>query len=98
MAINTKNAITAYADIPSDAADAVTLVAENGNRVGLIIFNDSSAILYLLIGGTATTANFSFKLAAGAMYEMPYEYFTVKVTGIWASENGSAKVTEIRDN
>lgn len=100
--INTNNAISTFTIVAS-STDPTVLVAENGNRVGLYIYNNSSAILKVLIGSlpedaTMTSADFSFALAAGASYEMPLGYTTLKFTGIWASENGSANVTEIRDN
>lgn len=98
MAINNNNAIAEFNSIDSDTL-AVTLVAEHGNRVGLQIFNDSSANnLLVLWGGDATTSNFSFKIAKGALYEMPLSYTSVSATGIWDGDgSGSAKVTEIRD-
>ena len=93
-AINLNSSDTTYTSVASSAT-VVDIVAENGNRVGLMIFNDSTAVLYLRIDGAATTSDYTIKLAAGAFYEMPRGYFTDKVTGIWAAENGSAKITEI---
>ena len=93
-AINLNNSDTVYATVTSSAS-VQTLIAENGNRVGLYIHNASTAILYIKVDGDATTSNYTAKLEAGALYEMPRNYFTDQVTGIWASANGQANVTEI---
>lgn len=90
------NATTIFTSIDADNSEAQVLAAESGKRVGLIIFNGSSNNLFCLIDGDATTSNYSFKLAANTYYEMPKEYFTDKVTGIWDGTNGAAKVTEIK--
>ncbi len=95
--INTKNAVTTFNSIAASTTVA-TLAAENGRRVGLLIHNAAATSLYVLIDGDATTSNFTFIIAAGGFYEMPYEYFTDKVTGILGSGTGDVKVTEISDN
>jgi len=94
--ININSAITEYSKVASNAAEAVTLIAEHGGRLGLMIYNGSTAILYCRIDGNATTSDYSFAIPANSLYEMPQGYFTDKVTGIWASENGSAFITQIR--
>lgn len=99
--INTKNAISVYSNVPA-ATSATLLAAENGNRVGLYIYNNSSAALKVLIGSlpedaTMTSSEFSFIIAANSLYEMPFEYTSLKFTGIWASATGSANITEIKD-
>lgn len=83
----------AASSVASVAADA-TLLAANQNRVGATIFNDSSAVLYVLLAaGAASANNFTNKLAAGAYYELPADYTGI-VKGFWASANGFARVTE----
>ena len=93
-ALNLNSSDTTYTNIESDD-EVQTFVAENGNRVGLMIFNASTSVLYLQIDDDATTDDYIIKLVAGALYEMPRGYFTDKVTGIWATANGYAKVIEI---
>ena len=99
--MNFKNAITSHAAI--DASDTpVDLIAENGNRVGLMIYNASSSKLYVLVGNESLTVSsslFSFVVPANSLYEMPAEYYTTQCTGIWeTSPTGKAQVTEIIDN
>lgn len=79
----------------ASSASSVTLVAANSKRRGLIITNASTAILYVLFGGgtaTATTAH-SVQIPTLGTYTLPFP-FTGAVTGIWASANGSAQMTE----
>lgn len=79
----------------SSANTNTTLQASNASRRGLLIFNDSTAILYVKFGATATTISYTVQLAAGAYYEFPSPIYTGIVDGIWASANGSARMTEI---
>lgn len=77
------------------SASSVTILAANAARKGATITNDSTAILYLsLAGGTASTSNYSVQLSSGAYYEVPFTINTA-LTGIWASANGNARVTEL---
>ncbi len=81
----------------ASSATSVTIIARNAMRKGVSIANTSTAILYLRLdesGGaaTATTAH-TVQMASNTYYEVPYGY-TGPITGIWASANGSANVTE----
>ena len=79
----------------ASSTSAVTLIAANSNRRNLVIMNDSSAVLYIKYGAAASATSFTYKLAAGDTFEMPENTYDGIVTGIWASENGAARVTEI---
>jgi hypothetical protein len=77
------------------ATSATTLKAGNTARKGLTIYNDSTAVLYVLLGaGTVSTSLFTVQMASESYYEVPFG-FTGIVTGIWASVNGTAMVTEL---
>ena len=80
------------------SASSVTLKAANTNRKGIIITNQGTAILYVLLtGGTATTTTaHSFALQPGATYVMdPTTFTTGTITGIWGATGGNgANVTE----
>ena len=67
-----------------------------GERHGLLVFNDSEAILYLRFGTAAASAtDFTVKLVAGAYFEAPASYDGA-VHGVFASDGaGFAYVTEI---
>jgi hypothetical protein len=72
----------------------VTLLAANTSRFGATVFNESTAVLYLKLGATASTTDYTVKMDAGDFYETPYDYTGI-ICGIWSSANGSARITEI---
>ncbi len=92
--INTNNASTSYTKVTSSAT-VVDLVAENGRRVALMIYNKSTAALYIRIDANATLTDFTLIIPSESYYEMPIGYYTDKITGIWVAANGYATVTEI---
>ena len=79
----------------ASSASTVVLKAANTARLGLMIFNDSTAVLYLAFAATATTSAFTVKIGADGYYELPGPVYTGAVSGIWASANGNARVTEV---
>lgn len=89
-AVATTSAVTQVAS----SATSVTLKATNANRLGLMIFNDSTSVLYVKFGATASTTSYTVKMTAGQYYEAPFGYTGV-VDGIWASANGNAYITEV---
>lgn len=77
------------------SASSVTVLAANTARRGATITNDSTAVLYLGFGsGAASTTSYTVQIPAGGYYEVPFGV-NEQLTGIWASANGSARVTEI---
>ena len=77
----------------ASSASNVTLIAANANLKLLTVFNDSTAILYLKYGATASTTSYTVRIAAGGYFEMPQPIYTGVIDGIWASANGSARIT-----
>jgi hypothetical protein len=77
----------------ASSASSVTLFAAASNDNARTIWNDSTAVLYVKFGTTASTTSFTVQLAAGAYYEFPQPVFAGRVDGIWASANGSARTT-----
>ena len=89
-----KGAAGAITTVASTNADTVIL-AQNVQRQGATIFNDSTAILYLALANVVSSnANYSVQVGAGGYYEVPAKYTGV-IKGIWAAANGAARVTEI---
>jgi hypothetical protein len=80
------------ANVASSATN-VTLFAAIGSVKGRAIWNDSTSVLYVKYGATASTTSYTVQLAAGAYYEFPQACYAGIVDGIWASANGSARVT-----
>lgn len=83
-------ATTATVTQQADQATNVTLQAANASRKGLSIFNDSTEILYIKFGATATTTSYTVKIAAQGYWELPRGngLYTGIIDGIWAN-NGS---------
>jgi hypothetical protein len=83
----------------SGSASSVTVLAANTARKGATIVNDSTALLYLKFGSSASTSSYTVVLAGAASapfayYEVPFGYTGI-ITGIWASAAGNARVTEV---
>lgn len=94
-----QKAATATLSNVAGSATSVTLLAANSGRIGATITNDSSAVLYVKFGTTASTTSYTVVLAGAAAapfsyYEVPAGY-TGRMDGIWASATGNARVTEI---
>jgi hypothetical protein len=81
------------ANVASSATN-VTVLAANGGANGRAVYNDSTAVLYLKFGTTASTTSYTVQLAAGAYYEFPQPLYAGQVDGIWAAANGFARTTE----
>lgn len=83
----------------ADSATAVSLIASNVNRKGLVITNDSSARLFVGYGTVdPTTTNYTFIVYAGQTWEMtPSNVFTGQLKGIWETDpnDGAARITEL---
>lgn len=93
-----QNARAATSSVTSVASSAtsVTLLASNSARKGATVFNDSTAILYLKFGATASATSYTVQIAAGGYYEFPGPtVYSGIVDGIWSAANGNARLTEL---
>lgn len=86
---------SATADVRAVASSAtvVTISEASGAWKGRSILNHSTQILYLKMGTGASATDHSIALASGAYFEVPFGYSGI-ITGLWASANGHARVTE----
>lgn len=78
----------------ASSASSVTILATNTARKQALIFNNSTANLYLAFTGTASTTAFTVKLATNTAYVLPTPLYKGVISGIWDAANGSAQVTE----
>lgn len=77
------------------SVSTVTLLAENLNRKGSTVFNDSNKTLYLALGNAdATTTNYTIQIGGGGYYETPFG-FTGRISGIWSGASGAAYISEL---
>lgn len=79
----------------ADNASSTTLLSANNARLGASIHNDSSAVLYVKLGTTASATDYTVRMVQYAYYEVPYGYVG-RIDGIWASDpgDGAARITE----
>lgn len=93
------NAATATATLSNVASSAtsVTILASNASRKGAMIYNDSTAVLYIKFGATASATSYVVQIPSLGYYELPAAQYlyTGIIDGIWASANGNARVTEL---
>lgn len=97
-AVSTKEKVSSTATLSNVASSAtsVTVLAANANRLGAMVYNDSTAVLYLKFGATASTSSYTVQIASLGYYELPtLSRYTGIIDGIWASANGNARVTEL---
>jgi len=88
---------TATVSSVNASATAVTLFAAGaGNDAAArMIFNDSTADVYVKFGATASATDFTVKISAGGYYEAPVPVYDGLITGIWTSATGAARLTQV---
>jgi hypothetical protein len=76
------------------STSSVVLLPSNSSRLGATVYNDSTALLYVKLGATASTMDYTIKMFPLSYYEVPYGY-TGEIDGIWSVANGSARIDEL---
>ncbi len=100
--INTTNAIVTFTNVPFSPGLQL-LANENGNRVGLLLYNNSNKNYLVYINWVEDTdeANYSFVIPPSGLYELPAQGgTTLNFYGSFVgepAEDGTIKVTEISD-
>lgn len=92
-AVESPAASSSVTSVASSATN-VTLLAANSSRKFATFFNDSTQVLYLKFGATASSSSYTVQIPGGGYYEIPYRYTGI-IDGIWASANGNARITEL---
>lgn len=76
-----------------DTASNTELLAANTARKEAVITNDSTSVLYVSFGETATTTNYTARLEQYGYVKTDYKG---QINGIWASNStGAARITEL---
>lgn len=91
--MSVKHPTTATLANVASSATNVTIFSAVASVNGRTIFNDSTSVLYIKYGATASVTSYTVQLAAGAYYEFPQPVYAGQVDGIWTSANGNARVT-----
>lgn len=77
------------------ATTDTTILASNASRRGAVVFNDSTAVLYVLLANATSSATvWTYKLNGGDYLTIEQGEYTGVIKGLWASATGSARVTE----
>ncbi len=92
MAVFNTSSVATVTSVASATSNTVLLASKE--RLGVTIFNDSTAILYIKLGTTASTTSYTVQVASKGYYELPSPVYTGIISGIWAAVNGSALITE----
>lgn len=79
----------------ASSATSVSLLALNSSRRMATFYNDSTQVLYLKLGTTASSSSYTIQMAASSYYELPAPIWTGAIDGIWASANGNVRITEL---
>lgn len=92
-------ALTSTPTTVASSATTVSLLAANNNRKGATITNESTAVLYVAFGATASVTAYVLTIAGAAAapfayYEVPFGYVG-QISGIWASAAGNARINEM---
>jgi hypothetical protein len=98
VVIRSYPAATATLTNVTSSATSVQLVAANTARLGLVIYNDSTSLLYVKFGTTASTTSYTLEVPNDDWVTLPGDMgvvFTGRIDGIWASANGAARLTEL---
>lgn len=85
---------TATVTSVSSSASSVQLLASTSTREMASFYNNSTAVLYLKMGTTASATDFTVEIPSETLYELPFPCYTGRIDGIWASANGACLVTE----
>lgn len=100
LKVDRANTATATLTNVTASTSNVTLLASNAARRGAMFVNDSTAILYIKFGATASTTSYTVCLAPTAAsipsyYELPYPCYTGIIDCISSAANGSIRCTEL---
>lgn len=88
-----KMGTTGTATNVSVAASSTTLASSSTSRRGMIVHNDSSQVLYLKYGTSASATSYAYKIEPGVHWHMPMPLYSGTVTGIAGAATGTWRVT-----
>ncbi len=82
------------ANVATSTASA-TLFSANSDRKAAMIWNDSSSILYVKFGATASATSCTVPIAANGYYELPQPCYLGVIDAVLSSSTGVARTTEL---
>lgn len=94
MFVRDRPALTPAVTRVTSVATSTTLLAANAARRLATIFNESTSVLYIKFGATASATSYTVQVPAGGYYEVPGFYSGI-IDGVWSTANGAAQITEV---
>ena len=97
LALPTESAASASTTAFSVAGSSATvLAAADANRLGVMVYNDTTVNLLLAFGSTVSTSSFGVVVPSKVLYEVPKAFAKVLVSGILegSTSSGIVRVTE----
>lgn len=91
------NANNSFPSTVAASASSVQLMGSDPYRRAGMIYNESTAIMYLLLASSAaTTSNYTVQVPPNGYYELPGpNVYSGIINAIWSSAVGNARVTEM---
>lgn len=91
---------TAAATTVATSTTSAVILPANPSRLDATIWNDSSVVMYITFGGTATSATSAWALTASSRTTLgqllaPGVMYTGAVSAVLASSTGNARCTEL---
>ncbi len=94
--LNLQTSDTSTVTSVSDSDSNQTLLSANTLRKMAVIHNDSSSILYIKFGATASSTDFTYRINPQGTLEIKNPVYRGRIDGIWsANSTGAALVTEL---
>lgn len=81
--------------VTAAAADTSLLVATAG-RIGVILYNESTASAYVKYGTGASATSYTVLMGPAAYWEMPSPAYTGALNALWTAANGAMMITELQ--
>jgi hypothetical protein len=94
FSVNFVRPSTSVTSSVAGSTSSVTLLPANTLRIGATVYNDSTALLYVKLGVTASTTDYTIKMFPLSYYEVPYGY-TGEIDAIWSVATGNARIDEL---
>lgn len=94
LRIQNANIATATLANTSASTSSVSLLSAQTARAGATFFNDSSAIMYLKYGTTASTTSYTVLVGPNGYYELPGPtVYAGAIDAIWSAATGTVRIT-----
>jgi hypothetical protein len=77
------------------AASDTSLLAASASRIGVTLFNDSTATAYVKYGTGASSTSYTVQMGPGAYWEMPAPIYTGALNALWSAVNGAMRITDM---